>query len=794
VGDRTRRYRWPLAALVAAVALGAALLAGAREGREDATVSAPATRADPVPYDGRSPVLPEGGDEQRVLVALPRPALGELGPLDPEAQRAYVRSLEREGAALRSGLQARGVALRDAVALSRTYNGFAATVRARDLARLPRLGVRTEPQRRFYPATAAAEPAAAPAPAAPPAPPAGQPAIALLDTGVELGDPALRGFVAGGGRDVVDADDDPSAGRDPRDPRRREQHGGALAAVLAAAGERVRPIRVAGLQPLPESGATEEYATTEQLLAGLERAVDADGDGAADDHADVALVGVNAPYAGFASSPEARAARAAARLGTLVVAPAGNEGRGRGGAGTVGSPAAAPAVLAAGAVPGGGPGLRRLTLSLPGRGLRVGDVALLAGGAAPRRLRVGGRLPPPGAPVALDPRGRSALSGRLVVVRAGAGAGGAGDAAAPAAAAGAAAVVVAEPGPGPVGAVVPGRVAVPVLGVTAAAARELLRVARAGDEVLIGAARGAVLAGAAFSARGPAADGSVKPDLAAPATALVPVPGAGAAVVAGTSVAAAHVAAAAARLRRREPGLNPARARARMMGAAAPEGDVGAAGAGVLRAPSGESALRAEPPAARLASARARVAVRVANDGRRTVRLVLRGGRGATVTPSRVVLRPGRPARIVLAATAAPRARLGRVVALAGGRPVLSVPWSRPASTAPPRLGPLTLTRERGRVTGVRFALGRFERGDPARTGTLVEGADRLVLELNGPDATERLTTPGGARGLLPAEYAYAFPRATLRRLAGGRYRVVARAYGARSRRARSARSDRFSP
>ena len=40
----------------------------------------------------------------------------------------------------------------------------------------------------------------------------------------------------------------------------------------------------------------------------------------------VALVGVNAPYAGFGDSPEAQAARGAAKLGTLVVAPAGQEG------------------------------------------------------------------------------------------------------------------------------------------------------------------------------------------------------------------------------------------------------------------------------------------------------------------------------------------------------------------------------------------------------------------------------------------------------------------------------------
>ena len=37
----------------------------------------PASLADPVPYDGRTPDQPPG-DEQRVLVQMPRPALGEL--------------------------------------------------------------------------------------------------------------------------------------------------------------------------------------------------------------------------------------------------------------------------------------------------------------------------------------------------------------------------------------------------------------------------------------------------------------------------------------------------------------------------------------------------------------------------------------------------------------------------------------------------------------------------------------------------------------------------------------------
>ena len=74
--------------------------------------------AEPVPpsaaalsvYDGRSPSEP-GNGSLRVLVELPRPPLADRDDLDALSaadQRAYVRSLEREGESLRSALGARG--------------------------------------------------------------------------------------------------------------------------------------------------------------------------------------------------------------------------------------------------------------------------------------------------------------------------------------------------------------------------------------------------------------------------------------------------------------------------------------------------------------------------------------------------------------------------------------------------------------------------------------------------------------------------------------------------------------
>ena len=86
--------------------------------------------------------------------------------------------------------------------------------------------------------------------------------------------------------------------------------------------------------------------------------MDPNGDLDTSDHVPVALVGVNAPYAGFSRTPEAQAIEGAAGLGTLTIAPAGNEGAAAPGSGTVGSPASAPEALAVGALTGPEPSPR----------------------------------------------------------------------------------------------------------------------------------------------------------------------------------------------------------------------------------------------------------------------------------------------------------------------------------------------------------------------------------------------------------------------------------------------------
>jgi len=728
-----------VAVAVLALLVGASLLAAAFESESGSGSSLPPSLAVLSPYDGRSPRAP-AGDEQRVLVALARPALGErddVRDLSPGEQSAYVRSLAREEESLRSALEARGVALREVVSFGRTWNGFAATVDTSDLAALSSLGVRTQPVRRFFPATSEPVPVRAALPRPGREPPDGQAPVALLDTGVDPGVPALRGRVAAGA-DALDRDGFAGPGSDPRAPSRRETTGTALAGLLAAAGERVLPIRVAGYG----TESPDALGRTDTLLAGLESAVDPDGDGAVTDAVRVALVGVNAPYAGFGDAPEADAVRSAARLGTLVVAAAGNEGRATGPYGVIGSPGGAPAALTAGAAAGQG---RPARVELDVGEEAITGAAVLAGSPA-------GRAPLAGPVTGTDPQRllRASLQGRAVVVRAN---GNPAAQAAAAAAAGARTVILAEPRPRrPLPLMAAGRVPAPVVGVTGEAARAVLAATprtpvafgrvtadqppaagtptggttpggttpggttpggttpggttpggtTPGGTTPGGAASGGAVSGGAvaggtttparpavFSSEGPALDGGPKPDVLADGAALAPLPGGGAGIVAGTAVAAARVAARASRLARERPESTAA-------------------------------ALRAD----------------------------------LTGTPAAGT------------ATSAPR-----------------VP-----------LGPLRLVRRGGEVTGVRFTLGAFDRGDPLEQGARLEPAGRLELVLVRRDGTvaRRLTPPGGARDLIPAEYAYTLPNQALDDLGPGTHAFRATARPPRRGPAATKRSPSF--
>ena len=130
--------------------------------------------------------------------------------------------------------------------------------------------------------------------------------IALLDTGVDRMHPSLLGSSRG---------ESTSSTRrrhvctgSARQARDVERHGTELAGILVGRPRPARgPRRRARRERAPDScrrlaarrqrRRTRVYSRTDQLIEGLERAVDPNGDGDAHDAARVALVGVAAPYA-----------------------------------------------------------------------------------------------------------------------------------------------------------------------------------------------------------------------------------------------------------------------------------------------------------------------------------------------------------------------------------------------------------------------------------------------------------------------------------------------------------------
>ena len=183
--------------------------------------------------------------------------------------------------------------------------------------------------------------------------------VALLDTGVDRVHPYIRGALLPG-LDVLDPGGDASARQNPTAPGRPERHGTEMAGLVVgsggpvglagvAPGASLLPIRVAGWQP-DTSGGVSVYGRTDQLLAGIELAVDPNEDGDAHDASRVALVGVVEPFAAFTDGPLAAAAEGAASLDSLVVAAAGNDGPAGPSYGSIGGPGGAPAALTAGAI------------------------------------------------------------------------------------------------------------------------------------------------------------------------------------------------------------------------------------------------------------------------------------------------------------------------------------------------------------------------------------------------------------------------------------------------------------
>ncbi len=553
--------------------------------------------------------------------------------------------------------------------------------------------------------------------------------IALLDTGVDLVHPYLRRALAPG-LDVLDPGGDASARQNPTAPGRPERHGTEMAGLVVgsdgpgglegvAPGAMVLPIRVAGWQP-DTTGEVSVYGRTDQLLAGMELAVDPNADGDAHDAVRVMLIGVVEPLAGFADGPLAAAAEGAAVLGSLVVAPAGNDGPAGPAFGSIGGPGGAPAALTVGAVdtrrlsprahmlllaglrtlvsgvePLGGGVARAVSLSAPVVALTANATAEVGAESGLERLfdsagysRVGGRA-------VLLPRGTSSPEAVREVLTAGA-------------------LAVLVDGPLPAGSLgTDGPANIPILGVTGEAADAVRAALRKGVPVTL--AVGATStdpndglgAAAPFSSEGLAFDGGPKPELRAAGIGLATSdPGRdedGAArfgTLSGSSAAAALTAGAAALLAEARPDLDAAGLKAALVAAAHRSG----ARAGALVDPAAAAAVElvADPPLVGLGAAFAAGTtiereVRLRNVSRRALDVTIEPGSAdaADITvatrPRAARLRPGAFLRVTVSATVpllprAPSALSGALrVKIAGGS-TLRVPWTIAVPLAEPTL------------------------------------------------------------------------------------------------------------
>ena len=342
---------------------------------------------------------------ERVIVVLHAQSLADHvaaagGLASSEQERAWSAEASADQKTIIAKLALRGAVIQPEFSFTRVINGFSAALDAGTIAVLERSPeVRAIYQVRVtYPTSLDAQSLGNPAalirgyhPQVTLAPYDGRGVtIALLDTGVDRLHEYLRGHVQAG-LDVVGGDPGADAAPNPDNRSELERHGTQLAGIIVgpsafggvAPGATILPIRVAGWQR-DTSGAYQVYGRTDQLIAGLERAVDPNGDGDAHDAARIALVGVSAPLAGFADSPEARAVSGAAALDTLVVAPAGNDGSSGQVHGSIGSPGGATDALTVGALD-----LRQTSEQVrvvirSGLDVLYNDAASLGGSAAPK--------------------------------------------------------------------------------------------------------------------------------------------------------------------------------------------------------------------------------------------------------------------------------------------------------------------------------------------------------------------------------------------------------------------------
>ncbi|MBD0339078.1 MAG: S8 family serine peptidase [Thermoleophilia bacterium] len=805
-------------AVVAAVATALAVLTGSLVGARAASEAEAEAWAGLV---GGEPAAVDLG--QRVIVVLKAPSLADRvrqagGRATDRQHRTWHRSIVSGQRLFASGMIVRGARVQPELSFTRVLNGFSATLDPGSLAQVERSeaveGV--YPVRAAFPAAdssrllAAGESVSAPL---------GLPGydghgvtIALLDTGVDRAQPALSGRLLPG-LDIVGDSPSAEAAARPDDASALERHGTELAGILVGGGEpggiqgvapraSVLPIRVAGWQR-DATGGWAVYARTDQLIAGLDRAVDPNRDGNAHDAARVALVGVAERYAAFAGGPLAKAVAGALTLDTLVVAAAGNEGPKGPGYGSISGPGGAQAALTVGAADLRPMDRRARFVVRTGLNLIVDRVARLAGLAGPDDpVTLGVALPrvfSPGSRPAeqaaaleladfFDEDGFSLVAGKAALVPAGADPRRiVGDAIR----AGAAAVVLYGSRIPAGGLGLGGETAVPVATVTVAEAGAIRDAVERDLSVglSIGGAESATnplaMRVAGFSSQGLAFDGRVKPELAAPGVAVATSePGVTEdgeprlSTINGSSAAAAVVAGAAALLAQARPGLDATTLRALLAGSAKPleRVPVVAQGAGLLDLGAAAAAeLAARPTSFAFGRASGRdwrrtLTANVRNVSTRTLRLSLSVERHDfpaaetrfTVEPATLTLEPGQRARVRLTAAVA--------IAADGGPPAEGNLLVRPSSGVPLRVPfAVAFGPARGALLGtVRLSERAFEPSEtrPAiltvRAGAVrtvggvdeIEPVSRLDVEL-WSGAGERLGVLVRVRQLLPGRYAF---------------------------------------
>ena len=433
-----------------------------------------------------------------------------------------------------------------------------------------------------------------------------------------------------------------------------------------------------------------------------------------------------------------------------MVAPAGNEGAAAPGSGTVGSPASARDSLAVGALAGLEP-QPRTALTLDGE--KLADAAALAGDPPPDGQTAG---PVTGTDTAALGKQLTSLRDKVVIVKAGANPPAQ---AAAAAAVGARAVVIAAPGEA--AAAGPVRRALGGPGDRRDRRARHPRCSRPSPERRSRSATRS--ARRAPTPRPPRASRPTArrdpPPAACPsrisrrdASALSAGNGGKAVVIGGSAVAAARVAVIAAELVQRRSDLSPAQLRATLIAAGRPQ-DLPPDRTGAGAASDAFGTITANPPTA-VSGALFPVEVNLTTTASGS--FTFQVPQGASAQPPSASLVPGTPTTVNVRLER-PGTVFGRLEVRQGNATKASVPWLvRPDTVKPVAVGALKVAGGRR----VRFTLGSFKRGEQ----TQVQVAERLILDLVDARGNVRrsLTVKGGARDLMPAEYAYAIPRASL--------------------------------